>query len=63
MENNSEEIKNEINETDKPSYTYWKRESDQPFSTQYLPQKTDSSNLNSNTSQSLGSAWNQMGTW
>lgn len=48
----------------KPSYTYWKRESDNPFSNDFKPQKSDTNldNQNDNTSN-YGSAWNKAGTW
>jgi hypothetical protein len=64
--------KNENNSSDeeidikKPSYTYWKRESDQPFSNDFKPQKSDPVVVSSDTTISTnnyGSAWNKAGTW
>ena len=46
---------------DIPSYTYWKRESDNPFSDQFKPTKTNSNNEDNNVN--FGSAWNKAGTW
>lgn len=65
MENETKFTHDEETENiEKPSYTYWKRESDNPFSNEFKPQKSDS-NLsdNSQTSNNLGSAWNSAGTW
>lgn len=65
MENESKlKHEDEIDNIEKPSYTYWKRESDNPFSNEFKPQKSDS-NLsdNSQTSNNPGSAWNSAGTW
>ena len=62
---NSDDSEEENKET-KPSYTYWKRDADKPFSTEFQPQKSDpnlSENNNSNNSNTYGSAWNKAGTW
>jgi hypothetical protein len=61
---NDDSIEEEI-KLDKPSYTYWKRESDQPFSNDFKPTKSEpveAKNTSSN-SQQFGSAWNKAGTW
>lgn len=66
MENNNKNDDNreEIENIEKPSYTYWKRESDKPFSNEYQPQKSDTINPQQDSSQStVGSAWNKAGTW
>lgn len=65
MENNNtnEEI-HDIENIEKPSYTYWKRESDKPFSNEFQPKKSDSFNANQPSNQgTVGSAWNKAGTW
>jgi hypothetical protein len=77
MENNKE-IKTETSENSektetenlenfkKPSYTYWKRESDKPFSNEFTPQKSDLSIENDSkldNNNKAGSAWNKAGTW
>ena len=53
-------------EVEKPSYTYWKRESDTPFSNDFKPQKSETV-LSDNTKISSGNAnasvWNTAGTW
>lgn len=49
-------------EIQKPSYTYWKRESDDPFSNDFKPTKSDDSIKEEHNSQ-YGSAWNKAGTW
>jgi hypothetical protein len=49
---------------EKASYTYWKRESDKPFSNEFKPQKSDPNlSENSQNSGNFGSAWNRAGTW
>jgi hypothetical protein len=65
MENDGKHLNEEENESiEKPSYTYWKRESDTPFSNEFRPQKSDS-NLGENSQNpgNFGSAWNRAGTW
>jgi len=75
MENNQEKkvetsenkkIENEEN-FQKPSYTYWKRESDKPFSNEFVPQKSnpaiDANNNQTESNTKTGSAWNKAGTW
>jgi hypothetical protein len=77
MENNQEKKtetseKSENTETEnlenfqKPSYTYWKRESDKPFSNEFTPQKSDPLIVNDSkleNNNNAGSAWNKAGTW
>lgn len=66
MENNqmNDDNHEEVENIDKPSYTYWKRESDKPFSTEFQPQKLASLNSQQDTNQpTVGSAWNKAGTW
>jgi hypothetical protein len=61
---NDDSMEEEI-KLDKPSYTYWKRESDQPFSNDFKPTKSEpvvANNTTANTQQ-FGSAWNKAGTW
>lgn len=60
IENASDEI-----EIEKPSYTYWKRESDKPFSKEFTPQKSQSltDKEETNKTSTVGSAWNKAGTW
>ena len=55
----SEKVEN-VESFKKPSYTYWKRESDKPFSNEFTPQRANSSIENNNKA---GSAWNNAGTW
>jgi len=60
----SSERKNSDDEIEKPSYTYWKRDSDvkadhKGFSPQQTNEKVD---INTNTNK-IGSAWNKAGTW
>lgn len=76
MENNKEK-KTDTSETkenpdtenlenfQKPSYTYWKRESDKPFSNEFTPQKSNEliQNEENNKNNIAGSAWNKAGTW
>ena len=59
---NVEKVENVENEENfkKPSYTYWKRESDKPFSNEFIPQKSITTIENNNKA---GSAWNKAGTW
>lgn len=59
---NDDSFEEENQKTDKPSYTYWKRETDKPFSNDFKPQKSETI-ITENTNQSLGSAWNKAGTW
>jgi hypothetical protein len=61
-EKDNDDIKNV---DDKPSYTYWKRQSDDPFSNQFQPQKSSGSlgDEETNNSNKYGSAWNKAGTW
>ena len=61
--NNQEDISEDVESIQKPSYTYWKRESDKPFSNEFTPQKSDNSNLQQNNQSTGGSAWNKAGTW
>ncbi len=66
MENNQKNDNNieEVETNEKPSYTYWKRESDKPFSNEFQPQKSNNLNSQENSNQStVGSAWNKAGTW
>jgi hypothetical protein len=66
MEKESKINQEEENENlEKPSYTYWKRESDNPFSDSFKPQKSDSnlSDNSQNSANNFGSAWNRAGTW
>ena len=60
----SSERKASEDEIEKPSYTYWKRDSDvkadhKGFSPQQTNEKVD---INTNTNK-IGSAWNKAGTW
>ena len=60
----SSERKSSEDEIEKPSYTYWKRDSDvkadhKGFSPQQTNEKVD---INTNTNK-IGSAWNKAGTW
>lgn len=48
---------------EKPSYTYWKRESDKPFSNEFIPQKSNGSIEEPQNNNKTGSAWNKAGTW
>ena len=62
--NDSSKRKNSEDEIEKPSYTYWKRDSDvkadhKGFSPQQTNEKVD---INTNTNK-IGSAWNKAGTW
>lgn len=50
-------------ELKKQSYTYWKRESDDPFSENFKPQKSDGDKQEDQNQQQYGSAWNKAGTW
>jgi hypothetical protein len=51
------------NDTSKPSYTYWKRDTDTPFSDQFKPTKAEETKNITNGTTSFGSAWNTAGTW
>jgi len=64
MENSkkNEENNEDIENIEKPSYTYWKRETDKPFSQEFTPQRTNS-NIQENNQNAVGSAWNKAGTW
>jgi len=54
----------DIENIEKPSYTYWKRETDKPFSKEFQPQKSDTLNSQQNPNQdNVGSIWNKAGTW
>ena len=60
----SSERKSSEDEIEKPSYTYWKRDSDvkadhKGFAPQQTNEKVD---INTNTNK-IGSAWNKAGTW
>ena len=60
----SSERKSSEDDIEKPSYTYWKRDSDvkadhKGFSPQQTNEKVD---INTNTNK-IGSAWNKAGTW
>jgi len=62
--NDSSKRKNSEDEIEKPSYTYWKRDSDvkadhKGFAPQQTNEKVD---INTNTNK-IGSAWNKAGTW
>ena len=62
--NDSSKRKNSEDEIEKPSYTYWKRDSDvkadhKGFAPQQTNEKVD---INKNTNK-IGSAWNKAGTW
>ena len=56
-----ESLEEEI-KIEKPSYTYWKRESDKPFSNDFKPQISQPVVVE-NTNTHVGSAWNKAGTW
>ena len=47
------------------SYTYWKRESDNPFSKEFNPQKNENPIIEDNINKNslFGSIWNKAGTW
>jgi hypothetical protein len=63
---NKKEEDYENDTIEKPSYSYWKRQTDKPFSNEFKPMKSDGSNLHNNTnvnSNQFGSAWNTAGTW
>jgi len=63
IESKNDNSQDEI-QIEKPSYTYWKRESDQPFSKDFKPQKSEpSSQQTEENSLNYGSAWNKAGTW
>jgi len=62
--NDSSKRNNSEDEIEKPSYTYWKRDSDvkadhKGFAPQQTNEKVD---ININTNK-IGSAWNKAGTW
>jgi hypothetical protein len=48
--------------TNKPSYTYWKRDGDKSNESEFKPQKSETSTEN-NSSDNYGSVWNKAGTW
>lgn len=60
-----QENQHEQEETlEKPSYTYWKREHDKPFSEEFKPIKNDKiEDQKTDSSTHHGSAWNKAGTW
>lgn len=61
-----EPIEDDLDTVKKPSYTYWKRESDQPFSKDFIPQKNDQiiqPVIENSDNKNFGSAWNTAGTW
>ena len=63
---NEESLEEEIENIEKPSYTYWKRESDTPFSNDFKPQKSEtvlSDNTKTSSGNAYGSVWNTAGTW
>jgi hypothetical protein len=53
----------EAENLDKPSYTYWKRESDKPFSEEFKPQNSDSQIAENSIVPAVRSAWNNAQTW
>lgn len=68
----SEEEVEDLENMEKPSYTYWKRDTDKPFSNEFKPQKSDSNlvenktqtqTTNSTSNFGQPSAWNTAGTW
>lgn len=60
----NEDVLDDNENIEKPSYTYWKRESDKPFSNEFVPQKSNSNlERQENNQNSGGSAWNKAGTW
>ena len=68
MQNDKKEKKNSIDGEDdikleKPSYTYWKRDSDKPADhTGFMPPPPNAPVPQTNTNK-IGSAWNKAGTW
>jgi hypothetical protein len=63
---NNDSVEEETETIEKPSYTYWKRESDNPFSSEFVPTKNDTTvedKSQSTTVNAYGSAWNKAGTW
>ena len=63
-----EEEVEDLETMEKVSYTYWKRESDNPFSNEFKPQKSDTNldenkPIQTNTTGVTASAWNTAGTW
>jgi len=72
MERDSENLQNTrkedhfVDDIENVSYTYWKRESDTPFSNQFVPQKSNPNlveDASKNTNTNYGSVWNKAGTW
>ena len=68
MQNDKKEKKDSIDgdediKLEKPSYTYWKRDSDkQADHTGFMPQPTNAPVPQTNPNK-IGSAWNKAGTW
>lgn len=61
---NDDSVEEEVEKIDKPSYTYWKREHDKPFSNDFAPQKSNPVvSETTNQTGNYGSAWNKAGTW
>jgi hypothetical protein len=63
--NGNDSQEEDLDKIEKPSYTYWKRESDKPFSNEFKPQKSDSNidETSKSTVNKYGSSWNKAGTW
>ncbi len=62
MSKDIENEKEKEEEIEKPSYTYWKRESDMKADHKgFSPQKTNQK-IDENPNK-IGSAWNKAGTW
>ncbi len=62
MSKDIENEKEKEEEIEKPSYTYWKRESDMNADHKgFSPQKTNQK-IDENPNK-IGSAWNKAGTW
>ena len=58
-EDNDDDLKLE-----KPSYTYWKRESDKAADhTKFSPQLANPNNKEESNGNKVGSVWNKAGTW
>lgn len=64
MNNKSSDKDDSFDEMEKPSYTYWKRESDKPDLNKFQPQKSQEVIEESqNNTKVVGSVWNSAGTW
>jgi hypothetical protein len=66
LNKNEKQIDDDTENIEKPSYTYWKRESDKPFSNEFAPTKSDSNVAEltkTSSNNNFGSAWNTAGTW